>query len=144
MYYLGFLKSNTRDVVVFKSTVKPKPGDFKYFTGVMGPYRTEKETRKSLQAMRGEGYRENPSQETRKVTKDNIKRMIALSKKVMKLYGQIRKQNPGKSYHDQKFLMYMRDLEKYVIGSAPYIATLAKAYEHLQSAKDSIEEYVRK
>ena len=65
MYYLGFLKHNTKDVVIFRSLKTPKRGDFRYLTGVMGPYITEGEARKSLSAMRGQGYRENPSKESR-------------------------------------------------------------------------------
>ena len=53
------------------------------------------------------------------------------------------KKNPGKEYHDKKFMRYMRELEKYKVGSEPYIATLAKAYEHLESANDSEHESVR-
>lgn len=142
MYYLGFLKENTKDVVVFRAIVKPKKGDYSYFTKVMGPYSSEKMARTGLRALKrvyGEyGYQENPVKESRAQYLKDVKRAIALTRKVMKLYGTIRKKNPGKNYHDQKFLMYMRDLEKYIIGSAPYIATLAKAYEHLQSAKESM------
>lgn len=144
MYYLGFLKDDTKHVVVFKAIVKPKRGDYQYFTKVMGPYSTEDNARRGLVALRrvyGEyGYEENPVKESRVQYIKEVKRAIALTQKVMKLYGKIRKKNPGKSYHDQKFLQFMRDLEKYVVGSAPYIATLAKAYEHLESAKDSMRE----
>ena len=147
MYYLGFLKDNTKDVVIFKSIKKPSKGDFSYFTQVMGPYQSEANARKGLIALKkayGEyGYQENPVKESRAQYIKEVKRAIALTRKVMKLYGKIRKKNPGKSYHDQKFMMFMKDLEKYVVGSAPYIATLAKAYEHLESAKDSMEEHVR-
>lgn len=145
MYYLGFLKNNTTDVVIFKALKRPNHRDYSYFTKVMGPYRSEKSARSGLVALKrgyGEyGYSENPIKGL--ITKDGIRKAIALTKKVMKLYGKIRKKNPGKSYHDQHFLRYIKDLEKYIIGSAPYIATLAKAYEHLESAKASMEEHVR-
>jgi len=243
MYYLGFLKENTTDVVIFKSVKKPQRGEYTYFTKVMGPYSTEQKARRGLQTLKqayGEyGYRENPATSERqrkfmcaelgrlrvkKKTRTGMKegqlrdfckknpgegyyvmkwgggrytsvawyasrvdaqrevdrivlvgawsgkvpyvedarrkrnparvishgQALKLTKKILAYAKQLFrheqagvKGNPGKSYHDQKFLIYMRDLEKYVIGSAPYIATLAKAYEHLESAKDSVEEYVR-
>jgi hypothetical protein len=252
MYYLGFLKHNTKDVVVFKAIVKPKKKDYSYFTKVMGPYRSEEGARRGLVALKqayGEyGYQENPSSASRaqyrlqnpatserqrrfmcaelgrlrsgkktitsmkegqlrdfcrkknpfiaesqirrgtmhelehttdraiarKIACDHLKedpkyythltsmekrvkatghnvmsraKALKLTKQVLsfgkEVYRTYREKNPGKSYHDQKFIQYMKDLEKYVVGSAPYIATLAKAYEHLESAKASTEEYVR-
>lgn len=78
------------------------------------------------------------------------KQALALTKKVMayakKLYRHEQagvRENPGAGYHDRKFLAYMKELEKYAIGSQPYIATLAKAYEHLESARASREESYR-
>jgi hypothetical protein len=62
---------------------------------------------------------------------------VKLTKKLIRAYEAFRQENPGKSYHDQKFMSYMKELEKYAIGSVPYIGTLAKAYEHLESAKES-------
>lgn len=62
------------------------------------------------------------------------KKVIAYAKDLREEY----QKNPGQSYHDQKFLMYMKELEKYKLGSVPYIRTLAKAYEHLESAKESM------
>lgn len=267
MYYLGFLKHNTKDVVVFQSLKIPRQGDFRYFTGVMGPYGSEREARKSLSAMRGRGYRENPSKVSRarycrerqlspsgfakgsfrtitlgkgekgviacpkghfhsgrcgvgtklqtilhpvgtrgcpvgglelkkrkrnpfiaesqirigtrhelehttdraiarkiacdhlkedpqyymhlakmeKQYKKNAKMSVAkamkLTKKVIAYAKDLHstyKENPGQAYHDQKFIRYMKELDKYKIGSQPYIATLAKAYEHLESAKESM------
>lgn len=234
MYYLGFLKHNTKDVVIFRSLKTPKKEGYTYFTGVMGPYRSEGEARKSLSAMRGQGYRQNPykccgnpaSSErqrrfmcaelgrlrsgkktqtgmresqlrdfcrkrnlakisvsqirrgtihelehttdraiARKIACDHLRedpyyythlskmekqykknvmspekalrltrKVIAHAKDIYKDY----KENPGQSYHDQKFTGYMKELEKYKVGSQPYIATLAKAYEHLESAKESM------
>ena len=137
-YYLGFLKNkkDTDSAVVFKSMVRPDRDSYKYFVHVVGPFDTEKGARIELSVLkRRYGVKENPIKGL--VTKDGIRKAIALSRKVKKLYGQIRKNNPGKSYHDRKFLQYMKELEKYVIGSAPYIAVLAKAYDQLESAKDS-------
>lgn len=67
------------------------------------------------------------------------RKLIGYAKELHKDY----KENPGARYHDQQFLMYMKELEKYKVGSEPYIKTLAKAYEHLESAKVSMEEGVR-
>jgi hypothetical protein len=231
MYYLGFLKKNMKDVVIFKSIVKPKKGDYRYFTGVMGPYGSEVEARKSLSAMRGQGYRENPATSerqrrfmcaelgrlrsgkktqtgmsdkqlgdfcrksnpfiaesqirigtrhelehttdrviARKIACDHLKedpkyythlaamektykrnpskkymsdrRALALTKKII-AYGkrlfkheqsEIRKGNPA-SDHMSKFIRGMKTLERYAVGSKPYIEALAKTYADLQAAK---------
>jgi len=66
------------------------------------------------------------------------RKVIAYAKDLHKDY----KSNPGQDYHDRKFMAYMKELEKYKIGSPPYIATLAKAYEHLECARDSMHERV--
>src|SRR5574337_1078274 len=86
--------------------------------------------------------------------KDNPERVIshkqalALTKKIIRYAEKLFKHerhgvkygtNPGADYHDRKFIYYMKELEKYAIGSQPYIATLAKAYEHLESARESRE-----
>ena len=63
---------------------------------------------------------------------------VGITKKLIRAYEAYRQENPGKAYHDQKFIQHMKELEKYKIGSAPYISTLAKAYEHLESAKESM------
>jgi uncharacterized protein YneF (UPF0154 family) len=239
MYYLGFLKDDTKNVVVFRSTIRPKKKEHSYFVRVMGPYQSEANARRGLRTLKeayGEfGYQENPATSerqrrfmcaelgrlragkktrtsmsdrqlrdfcikknpfiaesqirigtthelehttdrmiARKIACDHLKedpryyrhlasmekrvretghnvmsraKALALTKKVLvfgkDVYNIYRKKNPGQEYHDQKFITYMKDLEKYIVGSAPYIATLAKAYEHLQSAKDSIRECVR-
>ena len=171
MYYLGFLKQNTTDVVIFKAIVKPKKTDYSYFTKVMGPYQSDGNARKGLRALKqayGEyGYRENPSKESRALyrkggvgcqkghvhsgrcarfenpLRSSVDKAVRLTKRLIRGYEAFRQENPGKSYHDQKFIRFMGELEKYKIGSPPYIATLAKAYEHLESAKDSESEKVR-
>lgn len=135
MYYLGFLKDNIYDVVLFKSTKIPSKKDYSYFVKVIGPYATEAKAQIAMYSLKREGYKENLIKGL--VTKEGIRKSIGLMRKVKILYGKIRKKNPGVKYHDQKFLFYMRELEKYVVGSAPYIQILAKAYAHLQSAKDS-------
>ena len=95
MYYLGFLKHNYKDVIVFQSLKKPVSKDYTYFVRVMGPFATEMEARtalRTLERVQGyQGYKENPSRVTLKESKENIKRAIALTRKVMKLYGKIRK-----------------------------------------------------
>lgn len=67
------------------------------------------------------------------------KRIISYAKKLFKheIEGTKRYKNPGESYHMSKFMFYMKELEKYKVGSTPYISTLAKAYEHLQDAEAS-------
>jgi hypothetical protein len=71
------------------------------------------------------------------------RKVIEAGKKLFRHEQSELRQNPGKSYHDRKFLHYIKELEKYKIGSSPYIATLAKAYEHLESARESMREDVR-
>jgi hypothetical protein len=138
-YYIGFLKESKKHAVVFKSIVKPKKDDLTYFLKVVGPYSSWDAAKIGLKMFRG--YRENPV--TNPVSQDDVREAVQLTKRVYKLYKSVRKGNPGKRYHDQHFIQYMKDLDKYVLGSAPYTATLAKAYEHLQSARDSDRESVR-
>ena len=73
------------------------------------------------------------------------KKVIAYGKKLFKheAHGIKYGTNPGEEYHNQRFIRYMRELEKYELGSQKYIATLAKAYDQLESAKDSMREFVR-
>lgn len=162
MYYIGFLKKDARHAMVFKSIKKPKQDDLTYFLHVMGPYVTERLARSRVNLIKRYGYRENPVREKIKnVVKEHYvmkwgkgrkknvitpekalrltRKVIAYAKDLHKDY----KENPGQSYHDKKFLLYIGELEKYKVGSEPYIATLAKAYEHLESAKESMKEGVR-
>jgi excinuclease UvrABC nuclease subunit len=67
------------------------------------------------------------------------RKVIAHAKDIYQDY----QSNPGQDYHDQKFIRYMKELEKYVVGSEPYIRTLAKAYENLEAARDSSHDRVR-
>jgi len=172
MYYLGFLKQNTKDVVIFKSLKAPKKGDFSYFVRVMGPYSTEDKARTGLSQLKeayGEyGYRENPSPASRKrflkkgivcgkdhahsgrcakygnPLKNSIsdKQALALTKKIVaygkKLFkheqSELRRGNPVNEHFD-KFIRGMKTLEKYAVGSKPYIDALAKTYADLQVAK---------
>ena len=167
MYYIGFLKKDARHAMVFKSIKTPKRDDLTYFVKVMGPYGTERTARSRVNLIKRYGYRENPVGEQIDKAVSYVKRGIRaydafkgnpakvishaqalkLTKKVIayakKLYKHEKagvKGNPGAGYHDQKFLMYLRELEKYKLGSPPYIATLAKAYEHLESAKESMKQ----
>lgn len=149
-YYLGFLKKSVRHVVLFRSIVKPKKTDMTYFVKIMGPYATWKEARNDLTILKRElGYKENPSvsERQRRFMCAELGRLRAGKKRKTRMTEKqlrdfCRKNNPGEAYHDQKFMRYMKELEKYVIGSAPYIATLAKAYDQLESAKDSQKEQV--
>jgi hypothetical protein len=70
------------------------------------------------------------------------KKIIAYGKKLLAHERAGVKENPGEQYHNRKFLEYLKELEKYKVGSPPYISTLAKAYEHLESAKDSMHDKV--
>jgi hypothetical protein len=91
-------------------------------------------TRKKNLAKMEKQYTKNPI---------SAEKAVGITKKLIRAYEAYRKENPGKEYHDKKFLSYIRELEKYKTGSQSYIATLAKAYEHLESAKDSMYESVR-
>lgn len=73
------------------------------------------------------------------------KKVIAYGKKLFKheAHGIKYGTNPGEEYHNKRFIRYMRELENYELGSQKYIATLAKAYDQLESAKDSMREFVR-
>jgi hypothetical protein len=137
-FYVGFLKESKTHAVVFRSIIQPRRGDFSYFVKVMGPFNSWEAAKHGLKSFKG--YSENPVKNP--ISKADIQEAVALGKRVYRLYKSVRKKNPGKSYHDQRFLSFMKELDKYVIGSAPYIATLAKAYEHLQSAQDSERERV--
>lgn len=171
MYYIGFLKKDARHAMVFKSIKTPKKDDLTYFVHVMGPYATERTARSRVNLIKRYGYRENPVGEKIDKAVSYVKRGIRaydafkqknpakvishgqalkLTKKILayakKLYKHEQagtKSNPGAEYHDKKFIRYLKELEKYKVGSEPYIATLAKAYEHLESAKESMKEGVR-
>lgn len=73
------------------------------------------------------------------------KQALALTKKILayakKLYRHEQsgmKKNPGEHYHSEKFRAYMNELSRYPLGSTPYLTTLAKAYEHLGSQRESV------
>lgn len=51
-----------------------------------------------------------------------------------------RHKNPGEQYHNLMFQRYLKDSDVFKIGSQPYIAAIAKAYEHLKSAQASVRE----
>lgn len=182
MWYIGFLKKNTKHTVLFQSIKTPKQSDLTYFLKVVGPFKTEDKARTEQFYLRSQGYRENPvknpaySERQRKFmcaelgrkragkkTKTGMtetqlrdycrknpakvishkqayaltKKIVQYAKKLFKHEQKGMKENPGVDYHKQKFLSYIKELEKYVIGSRPYIELLAKAYEHLESMKDS-------
>lgn len=134
-FYIGFLKKNKKHAVVFRSEVIPKKKDLVYFVKVLGPYPTESAARIGLRDLKSFGYTENPIKGI--ITKGGIRKAIGITRKVLVIYGKIRKKNPGKMYHDRKFIQYMHDLRKHVIGSVGYMITITKAHEHLQSVKDS-------
>lgn len=148
-YYIGFFNIDLNKMMKFYSSTKPTKKEYPFFGKVTGPYETEREVDDTMKVLkRAYGYRDNPV--SNKIKKSDIikgmKQAIKLTQKLMKEYDKIkskRKGNPGKEYHDRKFMMYLKELDKYRVGSQKYIATLAKAYEHLQSAKDSEHEKAR-
>ena len=84
-------------------------------------------------------YKENP------VRVISHKQAFVLTKKIVayakKLYAHEKKgmkHNPGEAYHSAKFQAYMIELSRYESGSIPYLTTLAKAYEHLESQRESM------
>lgn len=137
-YYIGFLKTSPKHTVVFRSVVKPKKKDLTYFLKIVGPFADEGEAYHCLYELKKDyGVRDNPVKDP--ITKRDIIRAIGLTRKVVKMYGKIRKKNPGQGYHEQKFVQYMSQLEKYVVGSKLYMMILAKAYEHVKSIRDGKE-----
>ena len=75
------------------------------------------------------------------------KQALALTKKVI-LFGkkllaheksELRHKNPIEARHVQAFMNGIKQLEKYVVGSQPYIDTLAKAYGHLKQIKEEMK-----
>lgn len=221
MYYVGFLKTDLRRMMLFWSDGKPTQQIYPYFGKVIGPYESEREARNAMKVGKvAYGYRENPATESRaqycrerqlsprmfakrsfrtialgasgkkgvigcpegeykrgkcgvgtrlqtilhpvgsrgcpkgglelKKRKRNpvgvmshrkaltlTKKIIAYAKRLMKHERAGVRENPGVEYHKQKFIYYMKELEKYRIASKRYIEVLAKAYEHLQSMEDS-------
>lgn len=75
------------------------------------------------------------------------KQALALTKKVIaagkKLFlhekGELRQRNPIEARHVQGFIKGIKEVEKYVVGSRPYIEALAKAYSHLEKAKEEMK-----
>ena len=137
MYYIGFLKNDPNHAVLFKSVKVPTKTDYRFFVSVSGPYESWRSAKYSLAILkRRDNVKENPIKGL--VTKEGIRKAVGLTKKAIKIYGIIRQKNPGENYHTSKFLRYMTELNKYVVGSKEYIAVLAKAYEHLESARVSV------
>ena len=188
MWYIGFLKKNTKYTVLFRSIKIPKQSDVTYFVKVIGPFETESQAKIEQSYLRSQGYHENPvknpaySERQRKFMcaelgrkragkktqtgmtevqlrdycrrKNPVKvishrQALALTKKIVaygkKLFRHEQagvRENPGINDHMQKFLFYTKELEKYVVGSRPYIELLAKAYEHLESVEASKKQSV--
>lgn len=75
---------------------------------------------------------------------------LALTKKVIaagkKLFlhekGELRRKNPIEARHVQGFIKGIKEVEKYVVGSRPYIEALARAYGHLEQAKEAMKKKV--
>lgn len=145
MWYVGFLGVDLNRMVVFSDEQTPTKRKYPYLGKVLGPYVEEWEARNTMKVLRrGYGYVENPaySERQRKFMCAELGRLRSGKRTKTKMTGrQLRdycKKNPGEAYHNRKFLSYIADLEKYKVGSQPYIVTLAKAYEHLESSMDSM------
>lgn len=120
MHYIGFLKNDLNVMMYFTSKTKPTRHTHGYFGKVLGPYDSEIDARNTMNVLkRGYGYRENPC-------------------RCNPLRRGKRKSNPGEQYHNTMFMRYLKESDKYKIGSPQYVATIAKAYEHLKSAQASV------
>lgn len=134
MYYIGFLKNDVRHAVLFKSLKTPTKHDFRYFVSVSGPYNSWRHAQYTLKVLKDSyDIKENPVKD--RITKKDIVRAVGLTKKIIKMYGVIRRKNPGNIGHEGQFLRHMRQLENYIVGSQEYVAILAKAYKEVQSIK---------
>jgi excinuclease UvrABC nuclease subunit len=108
-HYIGFLKIDLDKMLYFTSDKKPTRFTHWYFGKVLGPYSSESEARNTMGVLkRGYGYRENPVRKNRK-------------------------NNPGDDFHVRRFIRYMKELEKYKVGSCEYKVALARANEHMES-----------
>lgn len=132
MYYIGFLKNDPNHAVLFKSIKKPTREDYRFFISVSGPYGSWREAKYSLDILKGRdrGIKENPVKYP--ITKADIKRSVGLTRKLIRMFGTLRKKNPS---NVGKFLTYMQQLEKLVVGSKEYAQVLAKAYQEMQAIK---------
>lgn len=142
---VSYVKRGIRAYDAFKGNPATSERQRRFMCAELGRKRAGKKTRTGMKEGQLRDFcKKNPAQvishaQALKLTK----KILGYAKKLYRHEQAGVKGNPGAGYHDRKFLMYMRDLEKYKIGSEPYIATLAKAYEHLESAKDSMKEHVR-
>jgi len=150
MYYIGYLSYDTKHMIVFKSIKTPRKSDLTYFIKVIGPYNTEFEANRALRRVKnrkkshrmGVHYNgHNPVSGYRSSEWESVQLTNKLMRYAKKVLGEVKK-NPGEEYHNREFLRFLTELEKYRIGSKPYIETLAKAYEHLKSAEASMKERV--
>lgn len=65
------------------------------------------------------------------------KKVIAYGKKLlMHERSELRRKNPIKGEQVQKFIQAIKETEKYVVGSLPYVTAVAKAYEHLEKIEE--------
>lgn len=112
--------------------LKRVPGDERYVShGIC-----KKHEKKLLQEIEEMRIKRNPI---------THKQAYAVTKKLVKYAKQlyrheqagVRKHlhNPDREWHEQRFLEYMWELEKYKIGSPSYNKILGKAYAHLEAAK---------
>ena len=101
----------------------------------------EPKIEKHVEGGYGKKYVRNPA----RVISD--KQALALTRKVIaagkKLFlhekGELRRKNPIEARHVQGFIKGIKEVEKYVVGSRPYIEALARAYTHLEKAKEEMK-----
>lgn len=131
MYYIGFLKNDPRHAVLFKSVETPTKKNYAYFVAVSGPYNSWRAAKYSLEVLKdSDKVKENPVKN--RLIKKEVVRATALTKKLIRMFGVIRKHNPGAT---GRFLQYMKQLEKFVIGSKEYAEVLAKAYKEIETIR---------
>jgi hypothetical protein len=53
------------------------------------------------------------------------------------------RRNPGEEWHNRRFMEWLRESDKYKLGSIPYISAIARAYENLEAAQESVKQGVR-
>lgn len=111
-HYIGFLKTDLNKMLYFTSEKKPTRFTHWYFGKVLGPYESESGALNTMGVLkRGYGYRSNPVRGKRTT----------------------RRKNPGEDFHVRKFIKFMKELDKYELGSCKYQITLAKANEHMRA-----------
>jgi hypothetical protein len=162
-HYIGFLKTDLNKMLYFTSEKKPTRHTHWYFGKVLGPYESESEALNTMGVLkRGYGYRENPVKHRmrnpllRKREFKSEASFLKFVRTIVKEWGNERvswyfnertrryvvyfpkatskrMMNPGEDFHVRKFIRFMKELEKYEVGSCEYKIALARANEHMKS-----------